>query len=191
MDLLNFYKDQYYFEIQRSERFDARLQAPIAVLVLLVGFLAFLFKGVNFQGEPLGVSIFCLIYFLAIVLTVISIVFLKLSWGGSKYEFIPLATTLEQYRKSLLEYYEEGNDGINTNEMYKSSLIEYYIKCSSFNSDVNDDRARKLYLGVLSMSGGAVLAMCSYLPYFSYDLEKTISSEKVEIVTPIIVKESK
>lgn len=182
MDLLAHYKDAYHFEIQRSEVFDSRLQAPTAALMVLIGFLAYIVEKINFSGEPLGVATFSLVYVLAVIVTGISVFFLKSAWGGSKYEFLPLPIELEKYRVVLKNHYEESDSGENVIATYKQTLIDYYIKCASFNSEVNESRARKLYLGVLAISVASVLALASYIPYYSYDLEQE-KTMKIELVS--------
>jgi hypothetical protein len=184
-ELLEFYKEIYFFEIQRSERFDNRLQVPTAALVVLIGFQAFMFKGVNFGNSPEGIAIFCVGFILSILSTAISIYFLINSWGGSKYQFIPLACTLDDYRKSLMDHYSESECGVETKKLFQQSLIDYYIKCSSFNADVNESRARDLYLGVVFIGLSSLSSILSFIPYFGYDLEIKETTNKIQIVSPI------
>ncbi|MDD9180654.1 MULTISPECIES: hypothetical protein [Aliivibrio] len=182
MDLLTHYKDFYHFEIQRSEVFDNRLQAPTAALIVLIGFLAYVFEKINFSGEPVGVAMFGLPYLFSTIITCVSVYFLKSAWGGSKYEYLPLPRELEEYRKVLKKHYEEDDSGENVIATYKQTMTEYYIKCASFNSEVNEARARKLYLGVLAMSVASVLALISCIPYYSYNLELE-KPTKIELVS--------
>lgn len=182
MDLLAHYKDAYHFEIQRGEVFDNRLQVPTAAVIVLIGFLAYIFEKVNFSGEPIGVAIFSLVYVFSVIITCVSVFFLKSAWGGSKYEFLPLPIDLEDYRRKLKNHYEEDDSGENVVTTYKQTLIGYYVRCASFNSEVNESRARKLYLGVFAMSLASVLALVSYIPYYSYNLEQD-KPTKVELIS--------
>lgn len=77
MDLLAYYKDAYHFEIQRSEIFDNRLQAPTAAVIVLIGFLAYIFEKVNFYGEPIGVATFSLVYVFSVMTSCLAVFFLK------------------------------------------------------------------------------------------------------------------
>lgn len=95
---------------------------------------------------------------------------------------MPLPIELEDYRKVLKNHYEEDDSGENVLATYKQTLIDYYIKCASFNSEVNESRARKLYLGVLAMSIASVLALVSYIPCYSYNLEQD-KPTKVELIS--------
>jgi hypothetical protein len=184
-ELLEFYKEMYFFEIQRSERFDNRLQVPMAALVILIGFQAFMFKGVNFENSSEGIKVFCTLFFFSAFFTAISVYFLKRSWGGSKYEFIPLANTLDEYRKSLMAHYDETECGVETKKLYQQSLIDYYIECSSFNADINEKRARDLYLGVAYIGVSTFLSIVSFISYFGYELEIKETVNKVQVVSPV------
>jgi hypothetical protein len=187
--LLDFHKEIYFFEIQRSEIFDNRLQVPIAAEVLLIGFQAFMIKGINFANSPQGVATFCVFFIFSLLCTIISLYFLKQAWGGSKYQFIPLASTLDNYRTELMEHYEETDfhEGTEAGKTYQKTLINYFITCSSFNSEINEHRARNLYLGVGFLGGATLFSIVSFIPYFGYDLEFKEKTDKVEIVSPVKV----
>ncbi|GIC79338.1 hypothetical protein [Moritella sp. F3] len=184
MDLLSHYKDEYHFEIQRSEIFDSRLQVPTAAIIVLISFLAYIFEKVNFFGEPVGVATFGVIYVFSVLITFVSVCFLVVVWGGSKYKFLPLPKDLELHRKDLKNYFSEDDLGQNTIDLYKNNLLNYYVECASFNSDINQLRARRLYLGVIAMSAASVMALTSYVPYYSYNLEKD-ETVKIEVVSDI------
>ncbi|KAF7779635.1 hypothetical protein PMAN_a0547 [Pseudoalteromonas marina] len=188
-NLLSFHKEIYFFEIQRSGIFDSRLQIPIAAVVLLIGFQAYMIKEVNFGNSPTGVAIFSVLFLLSVTLTLISLIFMKKAWGGSKYKLIPLASTMEQYRQDLMEHYGDSNfkEGSKATNLYDETVLNYFIECSSFNSEINEKRARSLYLGVGILATAAALSILSFFPYFIYELDSKDSIDEIKIVAPIKV----
>lgn len=172
--ILNFQKEIYYFEIQRSEKFDSRLQAPLAIIALLVGFLGFLIKSVKFTSEPLGVSYFIVAYSFSTFLLIGSLILLQSAWGGSKYRFLPLANVLDQYHSDLTKHYTDGDtvDLKSVQSYYEKAILGYYVECSTHNSLINESRARSLFWSVILLGGSVICALISYIPYLSYDLAK-------------------
>lgn len=170
--ILNFQKEIYYFEIQRSEKFDSRLQAPLAVIALLVGFLGYLIKGVKFTSEPLGVSYFILLFAFSTMLLLGSIILLQKAWGGSKYRFLPLADILDKYYNDLTKHFTDNGivDLNSVQSHYEKVILGYYVECSTHNSLINESRARNLFWSVILLGGSVACALISYIPYLSYDL---------------------
>ena len=99
--LFDLYEKLYFHEIEVRERLGSRLQTPLAIIVSLIGVLAYLFQ--NFAQDHIALNVFMFLGLLGLstVALLVAVYFFIRSWYGHTYAFLPSADATEQYRKLL------------------------------------------------------------------------------------------
>lgn len=165
--LFELYEKLYFHEIDIREKFNARLQLPLAILVAIISFLGFLLQNAN-KTELSGFFLFLFWsgYVLSCIATTLAIYFFIKSWYGYTYQFIPSANSTEEYHTELIELYSDFEDkeeliskGIN------DYLYKYYAECSSVNTENNDKKAISLHKAMTSIICAVVLSFLAFIPY--------------------------
>jgi len=192
-DLFRLYEKLYFHEIDMRENLSARLQIPLAILVVLIGFLAYMLR--NISPTPINAIfvVFLLFYCLCIVFTVLGILFLVRSWLGYEYTFLPSAKDTEDYRASLIETYKSYE---NSDELVQKYMMEYlyryFIECSSTNTVNNDNRSMNLHYARISIICSLVLAFIAFIPFRFGGIDRACLSTPtdVRVVEPIELKDT-
>lgn len=189
--LYDLYEKLYFHEIEVREKLGGRLQTPMAIIVSLIGVLAFLIQ--NFDSEHLTTPAmaFLILLILSTVVLVVAIYFFVRSWYGNTYDFLPSADDTEQYRQLLQKTYEQYKDGdVLAEEYLYEYLCSNYIKCATQNTQCNDKRS----LNIHKMNGtviiSTVLIALSVMVFFLGDIDKSKTNRPTEVVIikPVDVK---
>lgn len=191
--LFDLYEKLYFHEIEVREKLGGRLQTPMAIIVSLIGVLAFLIQ--NFDTGHSGTSAIVFIALLLLSAATLSaaIYFFIRSWFGNTYAFLPSAEDTEQYRELLNQTYENYKEGDLLAETYLYDyLCNYYIRCSTQNTKCNDKRSLNLHKTNGTLIIATILVALSSLVFFLGDLDRTKISKPTEvvIVKPIDIKGS-
>ncbi|MGC2049823.1 MAG: hypothetical protein WA635_14585 [Gallionella sp.] len=189
--LFDLYEKLYFYEIEVREKLSSRLQAPLAIIVSLIGVLGFLMQNFDKQQATSAASLFSILLVASAISLSSNIYFFIRSWYGYTYEFLPTADDTEKYRRVLESTYKQFKDGNILAENYLNDyLCSYYIKCSTQHTRYND--LRSLYLhktnGTLIIT--TLFVAVSFLTFFFGDLDKShfIKPSEVVIVKPVDVK---
>jgi len=192
-DLFRLYEKLYFHEIDMRENLSARLQIPLAILVVLIGFIAYMLR--NISPTPINAIFmaFLLFYCLCIVFIVLGILFLVRSWLGYEYTFLPSAKDTEDYRALLIETYKSYE---NSDELVQKYMMEYiyryFIECSSTNTVNNDNRSMNLHYARISIICSLVLAFIAFIPFHFGGIDRASLSTPtdVRVVEPIELKDT-
>ncbi len=158
---LDFYKEQYMFEYDRTKFLDSSLRFPTTLLIGLLGG-AFYFYNKCFEN---GVIVLCslidyimlILFILFSILIVITGFFLSRVYYGfhRKYDFLPISLELFKHERDLYKHhykYEEGSyyeRRKNSMELsandFKKEIETYYVEMASNNQAVNDSRSNNYY----------------------------------------------
>ena len=158
-DFYKLYEAQYQREVERRDKLDARLQLPFAIMVVLVGFLSYMFQNKNPTINNIGSAIFWLLFVLSVIAIGFAFYFFRLSWFGHTDKLLPTAKTIEDYKKQLLDYYKEDeNPNEKVSEYLEETLFNYYVEFSSVNAINNDTRSYNIYRTTVSLTIAIILA---------------------------------
>lgn len=153
-DLLEHLKHAYFFEHQRREEIEKRIQAPVTILVGLIGgFFALTLQSLK-HWHPGAVG--ALFLLTLVFLSITSFYFGRFMWPRN-YLYVRLPMELlNQYRdiidppkpKEESEQKEEDSDSIQiTRENFTDYLMEYYAYPTDHNRDVNMKRSDDYAMG--------------------------------------------
>lgn len=189
--LFDLYEKLYFHEIEVREKLGGRLQAPMAIIVSLMGVLAYLLQNFDKVHNGISATAFLLLLGLSSLILVVAIYFFVRSWYGSTYAFLPSAEATEQYRLLLQKTYEEYKDGNSLAETYLNDyLCNKYIACATQNTKCNDQRSLYVHRTNGTLIFATAFVAASFLVFFMGDLDRTKASKPTEvvIVKPVDVK---
>jgi len=155
---LEFYREQYLFEIERGRFYDKIIQYPTTLLIVFIGSVFYMFNYYYPKGhiqvcsikDFLFIGLLCLFTF-AIITT---IYFLGSVFHGFTrlYGYLPYTGILSDHEIKLYRYYykysekekctDKRLDAIDNGcRGFSLNLKKYYIDLTDINQRINDDRA--------------------------------------------------
>lgn len=185
-DFLTLYEKLYFNEIEMREKLYARSQLPLAVLVVLVGLVIYVFKNMSLNQYDTLSLIFFTFFLAALVALVFAVYCFVRSWHGYKYKFLPSTSELEAYRKKIYNLYSPYPERETwVSETMQDTLIEYYTDYTAVNEVNNEKRSAYLY----KTSKYLIIAFCCSVVampcfYFSPCNGNKDNFRKIEIVNP-------
>lgn len=162
MNDLDFYRNQYIQEIDRSKFYDNVVPYPTTLLVIFVGGVVYSFTKYFECGFPTHYSLIDWIYIsllaLFIISTLITIIYLFTVFHGftRRYSYLPGIRSMNDHERRIFKYFykysekQTKNDKINdakmnTCENLGYTLKEYYIELAEVNQQINDKRAENFF----------------------------------------------
>lgn len=190
--IYDLYEKLYFHEITARENLNNRLQMPLVILMSLIGFLAFMLSNYQNNGGTFYVYAFWAAYASSLFYTGAGVWCFVKSWYNYTYAFLPSAIDTENYRKNLMEIYNEYDEsGKLANMHFEKYLINYYVECSTANTNNNDKRSGFVHLTTRFILTGTIFAFVAFLPYYFGDLNKNNRDkiQKIVICDPSEAKE--
>ncbi len=176
-ELFKLYEKLYFHEIDIREKFNARLQLPLAILVAQISFLGYMLQNAVQTETCFLLIAFWLLYVFSCISTGMAIFYFVRSWYGYTFSFIPPANETEKYHQQLIKLYKEYD---NTESLVETGinqyLYSYYHECSSINTDNNDKKALSLHKSLTWVIAAILLSFFVFVPYHFGGLDKNITS---------------
>ena len=184
MDNLEFYKEQYYKEIERKNDISNSLATPIGIISALVAGLFYSLTSFNFTLNAILVVVF--------ILTLIVILFLSISifhlikafsdiQNGFNYAYLIDTDDLDKYHKELKEYYKQTNTTDISDEEFKDYVLSELIKSTGINQKNNKSKIKHRYLCHKYMIR-AFLTMCILTISFGINFGLQNTKQKIQKV---------
>lgn len=186
--LFYFFENAYFYELEMREKLTARLQIPLSIIAVLLGFLAFMLRNKNPELESL---VFTVLLSATALLLFASIICFVISWYSYKYKLLPTAKSTDEYRNTLIEFYKEYD---NNEKLVDKYLKEYLFNCyrdfSSINTVINDKKSFYLYLTNQFLIFSILLSISTFIPYYHENLDKSNGNnpQKIIITSPIKIE---
>ncbi len=182
MDIYNFFKDQYFFEISRKDQLMSYMSMPTLVIITIGGIVGFFLQNYNFMNLNL-ITVFFIIFLLITIFFLFRTTFyLFRSYLGYKYNYIPYSEELLKYYNELEEYYKDNENESNTAlEDFKNVIIEKYAFASNINSKNNDSKSEYLHQAIFSLVFALIFCLFSSIPFFINQYSKNDNVIKIEI----------
>ena len=190
----------YFHELDIREKITSRLQLPLALTLASLSVFGFIIKGLNYETIGYDDYIFVGAFSIGILMLLTSSLYFVRAYWGHTYQFIPTPILTENYRKELVETYEEFNDceGLVSKHL-NDYLYDYFSECASDNTSINDTRSEALHMcnTFLLISFIPLLITFTAFNYYKLDVEtinqipKIVASKPVDVIflTKIIYKE--
>lgn len=161
---IEFYKEQYLHEHERSRSFDNVIQIPTTLLVIFIGggfyFYTNYFTGAKIYFFLLTFKSWCFVasLLLFVVSIGITIIYLYRVYHGwtRRYEHLPFSKDLHNYELTLYKYSykysdkkaysDKRNDAKSqTCSLFGDEIKKYYIKLADINQRINDRRSENYF----------------------------------------------
>lgn len=178
MEEWEFYKEQYYKEIERKSEISNSLTTPIGLISALLAVIFYLITAFSYS-----INRTCLILFLIIV--VIVLFFLSISTyhlikafsdfhNGYKYAYLIDTDELDKYCQELKEYYNSSNLPDNSTIDFNDYLLKEFIKATGINQKNNKSKIYHRFLCHKHMING-FMALCLLMVPFgiNYGINKS------------------
>jgi len=190
-NLFKIFESAYFHELEMREKLTTRLQIPLSVIAVLLGFLAFMLRN---KDPELQSYIFTFLLSTTALFIFASIICFVISWYSYKYKLLPTAKSTDEYRNELIELYKEYKNSEELVDKYlKEYLFNYYRDFSSINTLINDKKSFYLYLTNLFLIFSILLSISTFIPYYYENLDKSNNNkpQKVIITSPIKIESLK
>lgn len=142
MDANEYFKDQYFYELNRRDRMYRDLTLPFAILVALTTATVSLAGRLSLPFSDLELLI-CWILGGSASIICLLVITLWRSWAEHPYAYPATSDEIKRYAGDLQSFHQEGKSGeksIAAQEL-NEFLVSEYIRCSSTNAMLNDRRA--------------------------------------------------
>ena len=170
---LNLYRESYYNELSRKERFYAELSLPIGIATILVSSVIYnLEKLFTITGVVYQIAAIILMIILSISL-IAAVICMILSYYNYGYEYLPTSIEIENYYNKLKDYYKDSNV---VEREFSEFLINSYCKCNSTNTENNDKRSAFLHRAKTNIIIALIFA--SVLAVYARKIDKGMEVNK-------------
>lgn len=194
MDNLEFYKEQYYKEIERKNDISNSLATPIGIISALVAGLFYSLTSFDFSSNAILVVAFILTLIVVLYFLSISIFHLIKAFSdfhnGFNYAYLIDTDDLDKYHKQLKEYYRQTNTTDISDAEFKDYVLSELIKSTGINQKNNKSKIKHRYLCHKYMIN-TFLTMCILTILFgiNFGLQNTKQRiQKVEIDSTLNIK---
>lgn len=190
-ELLQFYKELYFHELERKDRITAQAQIRFAFIVTGVALSAYMLRVLDFSEPTYLVWLFSCCLFLAMIPFGYSVWVLSKAFWGNKYDYLPVLTDVESYRQDLERHYLETDEEGSCESDMLEYLLNSFAAISAKNTKVNDERLRKMHRFYrLSLPSLGVFLVASILFIFA-DLDASSPRKPivVQVTSPVIEQE--
>lgn len=145
-DRLVMYKETYYNELSRREKFTSELTIPIAIITLLFGSITYVVG--KLESMTNGILMVILVAGLLVLIgsLIVSVTYLIRSLYNYSYEYMATSKQIEEYYNTLTMHYK--NDSEKEKKIEKAFdlyLINDFCKCNERNTSNNDKRSFLLH----------------------------------------------
>lgn len=142
----HFFKDQYFFELERKQNIHSNLPIPIGFLT--IAFSAYAYFGINLHLLKVNWTLIPLVslILISIYFCLKSCSLLHKLFFGLDYQYVPDSLALRTYeRKKTEEFQKEKNPEKNIDLVFFDNLKDSLANCTSTNRKNNNFKATLLY----------------------------------------------
>lgn len=189
-ELFNFYEKIYFHELELREKLNARLQTPLAILVVEVSFLAYIFTNSNADYYNGWAYSFIFLIIITTIIIGIAIGYLFKSFLNFTYKHLPSTKEINTYRDDLIKIYSPYEKSDDLVEKYtKQAIYNHFTEASSVNSQINEKRSHFIHRTNIFILAGIITSLLACIPYFFGNLNsKEDKPIKVIITNPIKIE---
>lgn len=179
-DLLDLYKQSYYFELQRKEELNRSLSIPMGLVTVLAGAILFYLR--NLPNGPLDAlgGVFLLLLGVTVLAAFVAIGYIARAWTGHEYVYLWTPKEIEEQRAKLQRYFEQYPDAPPGAEKALADLLRTrFAECADLNTRTNDRKAFLRYNGNRYIIAATVAIMVGAVPFFMLQRQGRIGAVSV------------
>ncbi|MGS0692316.1 hypothetical protein [Shewanella sp. 30m-9] len=177
-DVLDIYREQFAFEMDRKKDITAQAQVRFALIATGVTLIIYMARNIELKIESSLLLIFGVLVFISISLFAVAALKLANAFWNNEYTYLPPMDESEKYRKAL------ETDDQNQAGVFEEYLLEEYSECAGANCKTNNQRQQKLSSIVSQLKVAAVPLVIAGGMFILLDLDAS-SSRKITDVNVI------
>lgn len=179
-DSYDFFKENYFFEIDRKNQLARVLNIPFGLLVILGSSLLYIVKNTSipfywFEALPI---------ILGFIIMIFVIYFLIKSYYNYTYGFVASSEELKKYYTDLCAYNQKEADKI-----FLEFVTSEYSKYADINASNNDKKSSYLHKANGALIILLIFVILAWLPYVWKDMHKAKIIQNVKIVNFHIIND--
>lgn len=164
-ELLGFYKECYYFEMDRKDKIRQQLGLAVAVLALLCNIVSYYFSNFKFPSFIYPHLWFYVPFIIGASFAIIAFIYLmRYFFSVEEYAYIP---TPKAIRDAINEGMEQSKSEDAVKDFYVEKLSEQYSECATHNQRNNTKRTGYVFSSLKS-SLISILFLLLTFPGFFY-----------------------
>ncbi|MDX9848621.1 MAG: hypothetical protein RBT74_16690 [Tenuifilaceae bacterium] len=154
-----YYKEQYFFELNRKEQLSSRLSIPIGFMTAILS--AYAYFGVSLFSiyGHWSLWVFCFFILGSLIFSSRAGYYLFKSFVGLKYGYNPPS-------KNLYEYELKCKDNPKLDDIFFRGIKESYVNTTTKNRNNNNQRAESLYRTSLNTIYSIIFIILAAIPFF-------------------------
>jgi hypothetical protein len=165
MDLHEFYKNHYFFELSRKDQLSSAVTIPAGLITLVGGGIIGIFSTIDKPFNSLEKAEL-LFLILATITIFISIFFLIKSYFNYGYGFIATSLEIMTYKDKLEEFHKNDKDSINIVQGKIEDFVNReYVKHTDLNTRNNDRKSSFIHKANWALILSIVLIVIAGIPH--------------------------
>jgi hypothetical protein len=177
-DVLDIYREQFAFEMDRKKDITAQAQVRFALIATGGTLLIYMARNIELKIECSLLLIFGVLSIISMTLFAFTALKLANAFWNNEYTYLPPMDESEAYRKSL-----EADDQ-NQAEAFEEYLLDEYSACAGANRKTNNQRQQKMSSIVNQLKSAAIPLVIAGGMFVLLDLDAS-SSRKVTDVNVV------
>lgn len=181
MERNEFYQKQYYFELDRKDKFISKLTFSSSLVTVLFGIVVYLLQLVK-TAQPGVYGVILFVEILGLILSLgFAVYYLTRSHYKYTYQYLPKSVEIETYWKELVQYYNTYSTALGTaEETFNDFIIENYCTAIDTNTLCNNTRTTYFYKANTALIVTIICALFALAP-LNYDRLVNLLSYVVRI----------
>lgn len=142
---LEFYKEQYYYELNRKSSISNAMSIPMGFLTALFSGYAYLCLNLHYFTNFVSIVVFGLFMTISCIFAMLSIIYLFTSLKGLSYGYVPQTKDLFKYEQQCKEYCLKNKiDPSFIDKKFFDGLKVSIVNTTTNNRNNNNFRADKM-----------------------------------------------
>ncbi|OGS18805.1 MAG: hypothetical protein A3J83_05740 [Elusimicrobia bacterium RIFOXYA2_FULL_40_6] len=185
-NLLDYYKELYYYEIDRKNSLESSFFYRVTIITLLFSTIVFILNNLPICEQS---NIYLVIFFwtalcICGIASLISLFFLIKSQYNYGYIQIPTSEEIENYRKKIVDYNNNPNTKckIDFQKDLEDLLSQEYSKSTHVNATNNDKKSKYMHKMSTGLIFAIIFLLISAIPFFILKSRKPDNIYKILIM---------
>lgn len=181
-EFLGFYKECYYFEMDRKDKIRQQLGLAVAVLALLCNIVSYYFSNFKFSSFMCSHLWFYVPFIIGASFAIIAFIYLmRYFFSIEEYAYIP---TPKAIRDAINEGMEQSKSEDAVKNFYIEKLSEQYSECATHNQRNNTKRTGYVFSSLKSSLISILFLLLTFPGFFLFSNKSPVNNSKhVEVLT--------
>jgi hypothetical protein len=179
-DLLESFKELYFFEFQRKDSINSGSNFLLALSVIYGSIIVFYLNSLPILNVSLTNISFYILLALSLILFCLSLYHFRKFLSGLDYQYISYPHEILQYLNNLSEYNKDvtSNKELDIPEEFLDFMIEQTSTSAETNSEANNNKISNYNSTIRYLLISLLLLMITSVPFFINKYENNNSSEE-------------